>query len=193
VGTTPRGHAQAPLSDQRAGLRTEPRFARLLGAALLSGLGDQINRIAVLTVVYTSTRSGFIVSLSIAIRMAAVVVTGPVGAVVADRFPRKTLMVTSDLVRAGLAAALVWTANGRNLALLLVLIALIEANSAIFAPARSASIPNLVRERNLAWANGLDQSVTGLVMTLGSVCGGVAVAALGVRSAFLLNSASFVV
>lgn len=45
-------------------LRTEPRFARLLAASFISGIGDWFNTVAVLTFLFTLTGSGLAVGIS---------------------------------------------------------------------------------------------------------------------------------
>jgi MFS family permease len=172
-------------------VRAEPRFARLLGSSLLSGIGTQINRVGVLAVVYQTTESSLIVSLSIAVRMGAVVLTGPLAAYVADRYPRKTVMIACDLVCALAAALLIFTTSRSALLALLALIGALEALSGLFSAARSATIPNIVAEEHVAAANSLDQGVFGLVTASGSLLGGVLVANFGSQTVFVINAATF--
>lgn len=50
-------------------LRAEPRFARLLAASFISGIGDWFNTVAVLTLLLTLTGSGLAVGLTLALRV----------------------------------------------------------------------------------------------------------------------------
>lgn len=169
-------------------LREEPRFARLLASDFVSGVGDQLNRVAVLALVYQVSGSGYAVSAVLVARMLATIVAAPFGAVLADWLPRRDVLVASGLVRMLVALAMVFS---HGLVLLIALVALLEALSALSTPARSALIPHLVRENRVMWANGLDQSMFGLIMAVGSFAGGAALALIGTSGAFVANSVSF--
>jgi predicted MFS family arabinose efflux permease len=117
---------------------------------------------------------------------------GPVGAALADRYPRKAILLGADFGRALVALAFLAALGGRNEWLLYSAVAVLEMLSALFTPARSAAIPTIVRDANISGVNALDQSATGLVMAVGSLAGGVAIAGLGTAFAFVLNSLSFV-
>ncbi len=75
----------------------------------------------------------------------------PVGGVVADRLPRRLIMVTSDVSRAALIALVPFV----NIYLLYVIAFLHECISLFFLPARDATVPELVRKESLTEANGL--------------------------------------
>src|SRR5579884_68092 len=174
-------------------IAAEPQFARLLAAAFISGLGDQINQVAVLALVLALTHSGFAVAASLAARLAAYVAVGPLAGVLADRVSRRAILVASDLGRALLALAFIFANTSHQVWLVYLTIAALEGLSALFAPALTAAIPTLVRADNVIRANALDQSTLGVVMALGALAGGVLVAFLGSNIAFVTNSLSFVV
>ena len=83
--------------------------------------------------------AGQVLGTALAIKMVAYVTLSPVAQAFADRVPRRTLLVTLNLIRAGVAAALpfvteVWQIYG--------LIFLLQAASAGFTPAFQATIPD---------------------------------------------------
>jgi predicted MFS family arabinose efflux permease len=172
-------------------LRTEGAFRSLLAAAFISGCGDQFNRVAVVSTLVLSTGSSVAVAGGLVLRIAMQLAFGPVGAALADRFPRKTILLGADFGRALIALVFLATVGGGHERLLYGAIAALEILSALFMPARSAVIPTLVRPSHTNRANALDQSATGLVMAVGSLTGGIVVAGLGTAAAFVLNSASF--
>jgi MFS family permease len=180
----------APVRS-RSLLRREHGYARLLASLVITGLGTQINRVAVLSVIYQTTHSSFIIAVSLVVRMGAVVVAGPLIAVVADRFPRRRVMLGSDLACSAAAVALIGTTSRGGLPGLLVLIGLLEALSALFSATRSAALPMVVTADDLPVANGMDQSSVGFVTALGSFCGGVIVAVAGTSIAFVVNAFTF--
>jgi MFS family permease len=174
-------------------LRAETSYRRLLFASLISGLGDWFNSVALLSLLLHLTGSGLAVGLTLAMRTLPYLVMGPVGGILADRFNRKTILLVSDFARAILAlsflfihqASEVWIAYAGTLGLVVF--------SALFSPARTAVIPQLVQANHVSQANGLEQSTSGLVMAAGAALGGVVTAAFGTPAAFIMNAASFLV
>jgi MFS family permease len=118
------------------------------------------------------------------------------GGVVTDRYPRRRIMLFSDLVR-GLAIGLVafLSATGDlSLFSLAALCALYGAGTAFFGPAFDAIVVDIVPARSLAQANSLDQLVRPLAFRLvGPALGGVLIGAWGTAGAFALDAATFAV
>ncbi|MCL6600394.1 MAG: MFS transporter [Alicyclobacillus macrosporangiidus] len=174
-------------------MQTETEYRRLLFASLISGLGDWFNSVALLSLLLHLTGSGFAVGLTLAVRTLPYLVMGPIGGILADRFNRKTILLVSDFARAILAlsflfihdASEVWIAYAGTFGLVVF--------SALFSPARTAVIPQLVQADHVSQANGLEQSTSGLVMAVGAALGGIVTAALGTQVAFITNAASFLV
>ncbi len=172
-------------------LREEPAFRTLLIAGFTSGIGDWFNQVAVLSVLLRLTGSGLAVGISLAVSIFPRLLFGPLGGVLADKLPRKAVLVVTDLVSAGTALSfLLITRAGQIWMLYLGTFALVLMSLA-HRPARAASIPTLVRPHNLLAANALDSASSGAVMIAGSVLGGIAVSALGSPFAFILNTVSF--
>jgi hypothetical protein len=65
--------------------------------------------------------------------------------------------------------------------------------SALFIPARSASIPNITTERELLTANALSAATWSTLLAVGAALGGLVTQALGVKAVFVLDSLSYVV
>jgi MFS family permease len=98
---------------------------------------------------------------------------GPFGGAIADRFPRRTVFLTSTLVQAVLAAALTWgMVVGRPGAPVLALFAL--ANGCVFAlgfPAYAAILPELVPPEEIGAAVGLSSAAWNLGRVAGPLAG----------------------
>ena len=78
-----------------------PRLRRLLTALAFSQEGDWLYNLALLALVLDRTHSSTGVAVTTAARVIPMIVGGPFGGVVADRFDRRMLRVLADLVRAG--------------------------------------------------------------------------------------------
>lgn len=172
-------------------LRVERPYRRLLSASLLSGIGSWFNNVALLSLLLHLTGSGLAIGITLAVRTLPYLVMGPIGGILADRINRKTILLISDFARVAFALSFllvhslsqVWIAYAATLGLALF--------SALYSPARTAVIPQLVRPQHVIAANSLEQSTTGLVMALGSALGGLVTASFGVEAAFIVNAASF--
>ena len=92
MSATPGTHAQ-----RRCGHRS---FRRLLVALAVSQAGDWLYNVALLAFVYERTHSAGWLAATTAARVVPIVVLGPLGGVIADRFDRRRVMVASDVVRA---------------------------------------------------------------------------------------------
>ncbi len=131
-------------------LRANPAFSSLTTAIAISSLGDPLTQVATLVAIFAMTRDARAVALGfIAQAFGTIVMSGLLGGV-ADKFSRRTLVVTLELTRAAIlvgAAMLVATpgllANGRWWLIIPILFALASIN-AVVQPARQAAIPGLV-------------------------------------------------
>jgi MFS family permease len=116
------------------------------------------------------------------------------GGVVADRLPRKTVMVTCDVLRAvaeGTSAALLLSGH-MTLPGFLASAAVLGAASAFFGPAADAVVPELVGPADLQEASSLLNVAQGATNVFGPVLSGALVAAVGPGWVFVLDAATFV-
>ena len=115
------------------------RWRYLLASLAVSTAADFLYTVALSVFLLESTRSARWIAAAAVGRIAPYVVLGPIGGVIADRFDRRRVMVTADVLRAvclGLIALIV-TANGPAIALVAVVI-VAGAVSTPYRPAASA-------------------------------------------------------
>src|SRR5215211_2115883 len=149
-----------PASPDETGL--PPAFWRVFGtrsffklwvAQVVSSLGDWIGIIAILAIAArVSGGSGAAVSLVMMARVVPGFFLATVGGVIVDRLDRRKVMVVCDIGRAGLLVLLPFVDS--LLGLVLVSLAL-EVLSLLWGPAKDASVPNLVDNKQLTSANSL--------------------------------------
>lgn len=128
-------------------------------------------------------------ALSVAVAFPFAVIA-PLSGVWADRLPRKTVMVAADLARAVVVFGLVFAPN---LSTVLALVFVRGVFSTFFGPARQATIAAVVSQDELLAANSLGQLSFQLTKILGPVLGGLLVAAVGPRFAFMVDAVTFLV
>jgi MFS family permease len=167
-------------------------FRRLLVGLAVSQAGDWLYNVALLAFVYERTHSAGWLAATTAARIVPLVVLGPLGGVLADRFDRRRTMIVSDLVRAALMLGLALVAvAGLPVVLAPVLAGLATAAAAPYPPSTAATTPRLVPDADLPGANAL-RSVVGMgAVAAGPVVGSVVLLLGPPSTAFLLNAGTF--
>lgn len=133
------------------------------------------------------------VALLLGLRQFGAVVSLPLGGVVGDRLPRRTIMLSADAIRLvcviGLAAA---SLHGSLLALG-VFAFVAGIGEGIYYPAQSALIPEIVPESSLQQANSLLATTGQAAMLVAPALAALLTTTLSVRAIFLVDAATFVV
>jgi len=165
------GESQTGLGD----LLRKQGFRRLLVGQAVSGLGDWVATLAFIALAYALTNSQTAVAVVLILRLVPPIFAAPVGGILADRLNRRLIMVTCDLIRAGLIVLVPFLGIGA----LYVIAFVHECLSLLFLPARDAAVPHLVDDDEaLPLANGLVlASSFGSIPFAAAVFGGLSLAA----------------
>ena len=148
--------------------RRYPRFRRLLASLAVSQAGDWLYNLALLAFVYERTHSSAWLGVTTAARVLPIVVFGPLGGVVADRYDRRRLMLASDAVRFVLMLALALVAAaGLPVVLAPVIAALATAASSVYIPSVAATTPRLVDDADLPAANAARSAIQQVCIVAG--------------------------
>jgi dTMP kinase len=127
-------------------------FRRLLIGQAVSSLGDWVATLAFIAAAFALTGGNqTAVGVVLVLRLVPPIFAAPVGGVVADRWSRRSGLVTSDLARGALIAVVPFV----DIVFLYVIAFLHECISLFFLPARDSSVPDLVPEGSREEANGL--------------------------------------
>ncbi len=180
--------ARAPA---RALLAGNPAFRTLWAARVVSFLGDSVGLIALL--LYTASHFG--TGLAVALLMLAgdfvPSLLSPFAGAVADRWDRRVVLISCELVQGGLVAVIaVWLPS---LPVLLVLVAIQSCVAAVFQPASRSAVPGLVPESDLERANAAIGFATNGMDSAGPLAGAALLAVLSVRELLLADAATFVI
>ncbi|HET9944516.1 MAG TPA: MFS transporter [Actinomycetes bacterium] len=183
------------INETRSSLATvfRNRSLRRLNLALAgSMIGDWAYATAVAVWAY-GVGGATAVGVFGTVKLAVAAVGAPFTSALADRIPRRTLMVGCDLLRAVVvtaAAALVeW--DGPELAVFALAVLAGLAGTA-FRPAQLALTPSLVEEPDeLTAANGVASTIESLAFFVGPALGGILLGVADVASVFLLNALTF--
>jgi MFS family permease len=128
-----------------------------------------------------------------AIRLALLALTSPLGAALADRYPRRAVMITADLVRAALIGiATVCLYLDLHPAFVFVLATVTSIVSTAFRPAQRALMPALANHpEELTASNGTASTLESLSFFLGPSLGALLLVVADVETVFLVNMATF--
>lgn len=168
-----------------------PEFRALLGSSALSLAGDQVARIAVAVLVYQRTGSSFAVAATVACSYLTWLIGGPLLSTLADRLPRRRLMVVCDLLRAVLVALLVLPHV--PLGVVFAVLVVVGVLSPPFDAAKSAVLPEVLTGDRYVVGNALQSTVFQAAQVAGFLAGGAVVAASSVRGALAIDAVTYVV
>ena len=126
-------------------------------------------------------------------RMALIALTAPLGATLADRYPRRAVMIVADAVRATLVAvAALCLFLESHPAFVFVLATLTAVVSTAFRPAQRSLMPALANHpQELTASNGTASTLESLAFFIGPALGALVLVVADVQTVFLLNAATF--
>jgi MFS family permease len=160
-----------------------------------SALGGSITAISLSWLIYHYTGSTLDIAYLGLTGVVPGAILGLLAGVLADRYDRRQLMVTSDVVRALAIAVLAGTLFlfGFSLLLILAVMTLVYSFFALFFPASSALLPRIVPTAQLDDANGILSASAQLGSALGAGVGGLAIAFVGATAGLGINVATYAV
>ncbi|NIK58173.1 MFS transporter [Kribbella shirazensis] len=165
-------------------------FRALFLAGILSVAGDQLARVALSVLVFDRTASAGLTALTYALTYIPDLLFGPLLAGFADRYPRRRVMIVTDLARAILVACMAIQALPL-LAVILLLVAL-QAFGSPFNAARGATLPAVLPGDHYVLGKAANDMVVQFSQVLGFGLGGAVVVAVGTSGGLLLDAATFV-
>ena len=145
----------APAQDETRGVLAIRPFRKLWNSMVFSSLGDWLGLLAT-TAMAQQLSGGDYATANFAIagvfiaRLLPAVFLGPLAGVIADKLDRRKLMVSCDIVRAGLYISI---PIFHNYFWLYTATILVECVTLFWSPAKEASVPNLVPREKLESAN----------------------------------------
>jgi predicted MFS family arabinose efflux permease len=166
-----------------------PEFRALWSAQLISVLGDQLARVALTVLVYDRTSSALLAAVTFMVSVVPLFIGGVALAWLADKFPRRRVMIGCDLLRCALV--LLMALSGMPIALLVVLLAVVTLISAPFTAARAAIYPDLLAGDKYVVGTAVTLTTNQFAQVVGFAAGGAVVALLGTRTSLVADAATF--
>ena len=174
-------------------LRKRDFFLLWLGQ-IISQFGDRLTQIALIGLVSQITRSSSGLALMMSMAIIPVFFISPISGVYIDRWDKRKTMYISDLLRGICIVSIPFLFLNVSLGpVIYIVIFLSFSVGRFFIPAKMAFIPRLIDKQEIFMANSLVSVTATVAAVLGFGLGGIIVEKYGIRSAFILDAATFFV
>jgi predicted MFS family arabinose efflux permease len=166
-----------------------PEFRALWAAELVSVAGDQVARVGLSVLVYGRTGSAAWAAATYALTFLPALLGGVLLGRLADRYPRRTVMIICDVLRAVLVAAM--ALPGVPLVALCGLLVAVVLLAPPHTAAQGALLPDVAPGPAFEAALAVRHVTNQTAQVGGFAAGGLLVAALSPAVALLVNAATF--
>jgi MFS family permease len=176
----------------RAALR-HPTFRRVFYGSFLSNIGTWMQNVVLGALAYDLSGSPTFVGVVLFAQLGPLLLLSIVGGALADTIDRRRLLVTVSATQLVLSFALaaVATSDDPDKVTLVAVVFAIGVGQALFNPAYSAMLPQLVGRRDLPGAIALHSAQMNGSRVVGPAIGGLLFAALGAPAVFVFNGISY--
>ncbi|MBX7099789.1 MAG: MFS transporter [Myxococcaceae bacterium] len=172
-------------------LKARPAYRRIWLGALVSLAGDWFTLIALYQLLDEYTGQGEAVGLMLATRFLPGALFSPLAGVIADRVPRRAVMIGCDVGRAVIVLSFCLVNSAEQVWLVYLLTFLQMTLSTFFDPAEQASIASTVAPEEIVTANTLHSGTWAAMLSVGAIAGGAVTQLLGRDAAFCADAATF--
>lgn len=174
-------------------LRRNSDYTKLWLSGAISQMGDWFNVIVLLALVSEYTEgSGLAISLFLLARIVPPLVLTPYAGVLADKLNRKTIMIVADTLRAIIVLMFLLSTGAETLWLIYILTIAQFSLTAIFLPARSAILPNIVAKEDIITANTIASITWSAMLAIGAMAGGIVAGLLGITVALIIDALTYI-
>ena len=184
------------MSNSKTGMLTVLRnrdFLALWLSQLVSKVGDNFAVVAALVLINELAEKTGLAVVVIAAAMTLPQLFALVSGVFVDRFSRKSVMIVTDLARAGVILFALLVRDSGQLYILYLTAFVVMGLGAMFIPARNASVPTMVPDEHLLTANALIQATELVSLIAGASLATLVISLTSTSVAFVVDSATFAV
>jgi MFS family permease len=170
-----------------------PNYRRYFAGQIVSLSGNWMQIVAEMWLILALTGSGVAVGVTSALQFLPMLLFGAWGGLLADRFPKRSLLIATQTLMA-LPALALWALTATGVVTPWMVFALVFARGAVNSvdnPARQSFAIEMVGSARVVNAVSLNSVLIHSARILGPATAGVVIATLGVAPCFLLNALSF--
>jgi MFS family permease len=174
-------------------LLRDSRFGRYFAGTLVSNVGTWCHDIAAAIFVFQVTGLASMVALVAVAAFSTTLISAPAAGALADRFDRRSLLLTTMIVLGAVSAAFAVLVGlgAREVWLVLVVTAILGVGRSLTSTTLQAYLPSLVPPRDLAQASALNAVTFNLARAIGPALGALLITVWGPAVAFGANAVSF--
>ena len=167
----------------------QPRFWSIWIGQALSLIGSSLTQFVLLWWITSTTNSASALAIAGVMALLPQALLGPLGGTLADRLPRRLIMIVSDSITAlcMIVLVLLFSSNTVQIWHIYVLMFIRSSMQAFQSPAASASTANLVPNSWLPRVAGLNQSLQGIMTIAAAPLGALALAWLPLQGALMID------
>ena len=175
-------------------MRSNRTFARLWGSNMILYIGDWFTVLAMFLLAgEASDNSPLAIAGVLAVRSFTFAPLEPITGMLADRFPRKTLMVIANVFSFVVLVAFIQSGMVGSLFSVYLLAMLLVVGRATYDPAQTAYLPKVCDEDELLTANALISGGWSASMGIGAGLAGFVISQYGVETGLMIDSVTFLV
>jgi MFS family permease len=182
------------VASRTLGALRHRNFWLYLSGQIISTVGTWMQSVAMPWLALQLTHSGLLVGLVLAAQFVPILLGGPLGGVVADRYRKRAILVTTQalfMVPSFVLFAVSETGHAQYW--MVILAAFASGTINLFdVPARQSFVIEMVGREDLMNAIALNSSVFNASAAIGPAIAGLVIAAVGLPICFLANSLSYV-
>ncbi|HEX5929384.1 MAG TPA: MFS transporter [Solirubrobacterales bacterium] len=171
-----------------------PNYRRYFAGQLISLSGTWMQTVAALWLILTLTDSGVAVGLTTALQFLPMLLIGAWGGLLADRIPKRRLLIATQMLMAVPAVGLFAVSATGVVTPWMVYLAVFAmgAVNAVDNPARQSFVYEMVGPNRVVNAVSLNSVIVQMARIVGPALAGVLIAVFGVVPCFALNALTFV-
>jgi len=170
-----------------------PNYRRYFAGQLISLSGNWMQVVAEMWLILTLTGSGVAVGVTTALQFLPMLLFAAWGGLLADRVPKRRLLIATQALMA-LPALALWALTASGAVETWMVFALVFARGSVNAvdhPTRQSFVSEMVGSERVVNAVGLNSALIHAARIFGPAGAGVVIATLGVAPCFLLNAFTF--
>ncbi|SDG43753.1 Predicted arabinose efflux permease, MFS family [Fontibacillus panacisegetis] len=179
------------LTYSEKGLWRNRSYVALMGAQLVSNLGDWLYLLALLTMIGLKwNATPWEITITMLSILFPMLIGGPIAGMLADRVERKKLMIISDVARFAIVIGLIFVTALWQVYLILIIKGVFDV---LFSPAKNGKLKEIVPSEQMEKAVSYSSIIEQGSKIIGPAIGGMLTAAFGVSICFMIDAATFLV
>ncbi|MEG6568562.1 MFS transporter [Thermoanaerobacterium thermosaccharolyticum] len=157
-----------------------------ISSQVISDIGDWIDRIAVLTLVYNINNSSIDMSFLSIMMLLPSLIFGVFAGKIVDIYNKKKILILGDFFRAILVFLIPFFKE-----YVFIIIFIVSSISIFYDTAKSSILPEIVKKDRLRQVNSLSSSYSSLMMVLGPSISGFIISKFDIKYCFYIDSLTF--